>query len=408
MKKEKYNRTAINFFEWLIACFIVLNFRTVYTSWNRTATVVSLGTTAGIVLSGIAIFLVSKRRLLSRSNIFSVINMLIYLVAFLIIQESNRDKFLVIAIIIITFTILRVVCFEDVCMNILKKYAYIVVIVAVVSSVFWILASILKLIPSTNQIMIGWSNGKSITNYMYLYFETQQIPIKYFYHGVITRNSAIFVEAPMAAINFSLAFGILSLLDDGKNKKELIILGIAILTTVSTTGYIYILGIIMMKYILNQKNRFSKSLKYMAIPVVAILVGYVTYILLIEKYNTKSGSLRINDFMLLKETWNIHPYIGSGIGNVDVITSAMEFWRISQNLTGFANSITMIWINGGLYLSAIYIFSLIRGILDGVKYNKEYMTFVLGLIYLLVTTVAPYRFAILLCIVILLIRRGKC
>ena len=94
------------------------------------------------------------------------------------------------------------------------------VFIAVLSVIMWILCSLIKVIPPTGTIPFNWTavNGvySFIPTYGHIYFETQDINLPFI--GNIIRNTAVFTEAPMASLNFCIAF--LLKLNENSYKKD--------------------------------------------------------------------------------------------------------------------------------------------------------------------------------------------
>ena len=406
-KKQKINNVILEFCEWILALIIVLNFRTVLTAILSINSIVSIGSFIGILVCSCIILLIDSKKSIKKSEVYLIIFGGAYILFYGIIQGTNRVNYIMMAIILIDFLILLCLCKRNIGMEILEKYSYILVFVAGLSLFFWVFASLLKVIPNTGQTLINWGTLHYIPNYYNVYFETQKINLSLI-HQIVIRNTAIFVEAPMASMNFSIAYGVLLLLHRQKNTKKLIVLALAVASTLSTTGYIYVLVISVLKYIYTKKNGIGSIIKYVIIPVALVILSIVISTLLQQKSLERSSLLRQDDFRILLETWNIHPWIGSGINNLDVLYSVMPYWRIQQNLVGIANSITMVWINGGIYLMMIYVIPFIIGIVNSIK-NRNYkkLIFIVGFIYLFVITVSPYRYLTLLCLAIFLINRGE-
>lgn len=85
--------------------------------------------------------------------------------------------------------------------ELLLKYRNLMIFISAVSIVFWLLGSIFHLVHPSGVVQSVWTNTgnpKPVPNYFNLYFETQEL------YG-FARNTAIFTEAPMASLHFSIA-----------------------------------------------------------------------------------------------------------------------------------------------------------------------------------------------------------
>ena len=116
-----------------------------------------------------------------------------------------------------------------------KKVTNVVCGLSIISLIFFIMGSILDVIPY-KETVINWGGENIRKNYFYLHFDTQKTNI---FNREIIRNSGVFPEAPIYA--FILCVGVLySFLGKEKRFKRLIIEA-TIITTVSSTGIIFII-----------------------------------------------------------------------------------------------------------------------------------------------------------------------
>ncbi|TSO25683.1 O-antigen ligase family protein [Lactobacillus sp. LL6] len=280
---------------------------------------------------------------------------------------------------------------------ILDKYAKLMYIIAGISLIFWILGSILHIIHPTGIVFTGWTGNNRIVavpSYYNLYFETQTNAITMF--NGISRNSAIFLEAPMAALNFSIALLINIYESRYKNNKfSRVVLIIAILSTLSMTAYIFLLILFGIKTFYS-KNNFLGKYRVFILPVIIIIIGILGYIMLREKFtnNIASAGVRANDYTVGFRAWMSHPIIGIGISNYDDLKNYMDLWR--ANNTGFSNSIMDVLSGGGLYLTVMYLFAYIRGFIVSKKAHNTYrIVFVVMMFYLFITTFFTYTYILL-------------
>lgn len=396
------NSKIISTMEWIIATIIIINFNSVYSSMLSIRREIFYFDLIVLTLASLIILALSRKRYIRFREIFKLLVLVVYLAIYGLVQSYNRDLFLTMAYILVLFMSLNIFSGEtNILKKILIKYANLMVYIAAISLFFWIFGSILKIIPSIGRTSISWGGEHDIVNYYNIYFETQTSSLGNLLKTVIIRNTAIFTEAPMAALNFSIAFFVLTFFDKNTNKNKIIVLIIAIISTLSMTGYLFILGLLIVNYIYLEQNSFSKMFKFFTLPFISIGVLFVIKIFVLSKSTTISGKLRQDDYRILVESWNIHPWFGSGIYNHEFIFNFLPFWRQNQMLTGISNSVTLLWINGGLYLCMLYIFAFLAGIYNGIK-HKEYslLLFSLALIVLFITNVFPYEYMSLLCIVL--------
>ncbi|RVU70940.1 MULTISPECIES: O-antigen ligase family protein [Lactobacillus] len=239
-----------------------------------------------------------------------------------------------------------------------------------------------------------YGNYILVPSFHNIYFETQRVVFPFI--GEIIRNSAIFTEAPMASLNFSIAL-LVEILDRHSGRINKIVLVLAILSTFSTTGYIFI--VILFILIFFKKDAGINVYKLIiSIPVLVLFILVLVYLLKQKStYGVESTALRVDDFRAGILTWLQHPILGSGLSNTTFLVKNMGMWRTN---TGFSNSITEILAEGGVYLSYLYFYAFFKGLSNSIKNkNKEYSIFVIMTFYLFVTTIFTYQYILLFLLV---------
>lgn len=277
--------------------------------------------------------------------------------------------------------------------DILYTYENIIVIIAIISIVFWIFGSVLKIIPISGYAMFNWTDSgldKQINNYWGLYYETQWTFLQGY--GMLTRNTAIFTEAPMCSLHFSFALLIEAFLKEKLNFKKYVFFILAILTTFSTTGYLIVAITVFSRMIyIKNKVRMVQYLKILGIPL-SLISGLIASIILIQlKLDSGSGILRLDDFVAGYKAWMENPLFGSGFGNYDVLIRHMSFWR--QSKTGFSNSIMQVLAYGGIYFGIVYMIPFVVGIYNAIHWKQyRHCVFIGGILFMFVFTIIPFKF----------------
>lgn len=160
--------------------------------------------------------------------------------------------------------------------SLLFKFSSVMSLVALYSSILWLLCSIFQIIPMPQLVLNNWADIEFVPSFYYIYFETQA----HIFFGLdLVRNTAVFAEAPMFAICLFMSFAIEVLLKDKINKVHVFALAAGIISTTSTTAYIVTMLILLFKYINSTK---AKQLLFFLIPTI-ILLFFVFIILLQEK-----------------------------------------------------------------------------------------------------------------------------
>ena len=266
--------------------------------------------------------------------------------------------------------------FNDQLVDFLNTFVKIILIFAIVSLIFWVFGSILKVVHPTNIVINNWNGGLPTPSYFNLYFETQGI---HFFGTTIIRNSGIFAEAPMWSLMLSSAFIIQELFLENSIKR-LSLLTLTILTTVSTTG-IFVIGLLLIYRVLMLKKSLFKYVSLITIPIVIYALLQVWE----EKSDTISASIRFDDYLAGFLAWKENLFFGSGLVlGLKAIESNMNT-LIRTNL-GYSNSFFLILAQGGVILGIFYLYPVINVLIKkGV--SRDTKMFALIFIILLLTAI---------------------
>lgn len=266
--------------------------------------------------------------------------------------------------------------FNDQLFDFLNTFVKIILIFAIVSLIFWVFGSILKVVHPTNIVINNWNGGLPTPSYFNLYFETQGI---HFFGTTIIRNSGIFAEAPMWSLMLSSAFIIQELFLENSIKR-LSLLTLTILTTVSTTG-IFVIGLLLIYRVLMLKKSLFKYVSLITIPIVIYALLQVWE----EKSDSISASIRFDDYIAGFLAWRANFFFGSGLTlGLKAIESNMNT-LIRTNL-GYSNSLFVILAQGGVILGIFYLYPVISVLIKkGVSIDTK--MFALLFIILLFTAI---------------------
>ncbi|MCT3385399.1 hypothetical protein EFP33_01950 [Lactobacillus johnsonii] len=265
----------------------------------------------------------------------------------------------------------------------MTAYCNVVFIVAIVSLIFWIFGSNLHLLQPTGTFLSKWNeldDYQGVLSYYNLYFETQTL-------NQTIRNSAIFVEAPMASLTFSMAL-CLEVLYQNNTKFHIIkvlVLIMAIISTVSSTGYICLL--LTMGYLLltsKSSNIYLLIVKTTIIPIILVVGMILINYFLSQKLNSNSGFSRKRDYINSFIAWINYPFMGTGIdidGNF-LLPSGIKIGKF-----GYSNSFGRVLGENGIYILSLYLISIINSVYTSINTKdtkRLFLTFIL--IYLFITT----------------------
>lgn len=361
-----------------------------------------------LFISGMGIFFSSKVKFAKLNDAFLVILCLIlYFSVFLIFQKVGRlDALKNILALLIIVLVLRT-CYEDKNVRLLSIYSNMVTIIAIISLFFWIFGSVLKIISPTGTVLSTWTGQdmfKAVPSFYGIYFQPQMTIFTGWNIGNFARNSAIYVEAPIASLNFCLALGINLFLEENPSRVKAIILTLAILSTTSAMGFLILLLCLLGKILIsNSRARIISFFKIFMLPILVIFVILASIIIFNQKMSVNSGFLRIDDFLAGFKAWLIHPIFGAGIGNPQLIFNNMSLSRLTTNQLsqlGISNSAAIIFAEGGAYIGILYVFCFVRATIVFLKEKKyNYLLFCLIFFIVLCNNAIPFIYLTFLILV---------
>lgn len=398
MNRKKYlsivfNRQKINtFLQYVLVFLIVLESRSVYSRLlNSSSNRIII---AGIILSVLLIILFNLKLKIKRQNVFFLIFYYIFMSIFLLSDMGDyKINFVVIFLILlplffIMFCLYRV---TDI-VNISKIYVDIIFTISIVSLFFYVIGSLLKIIPTNVHILMDWGGIKEVAGYSYLHFNAQTTVL---FNETILRNTSIFVEGPMFALHLMFAM----VLSSNKNKNILnrysVIFCITTFSTLSITGILYCLFLLSYRYIVFNKTR----IKFILLPVVSMFVLIISTTLFMEKQTTRSYDIRNNDYNAGLQVFKKYPIFGSGFLNYDIVKKYMSDFRMYN--TGLSSSFIIILTQGGIYLTIFYLIPMVGNCIKLYTNKKTNMTlFQVMLLQLCLMFSSTYQYSSLMMILL--------
>lgn len=374
--------------EYALVVITILECNSIYTRTVNYNFHISLINNLVIILFSLFVILTFKKNNKYNFNvnfIFLILYVLIYFIT------DVRDSY---ARYIFNFMILLPVMylyFKENNLNIKSiatKCSKVVCFLAVLSLFFYFFGTLLSIIPYKS-ILVNWGGIRVRSSYFFLHFSTQTINL---FGNIIYRNTGVFTEAPMYAyiLNLGLISEIVFPTDKSLLKK--IIIFITILTTISTTGIIISIFILLFDYVFNKGHKSLKKIaKIFFLPIICIMSINVFSYLINEKSDTKSYSIRMDDFSSSISAWKENVFFGNGYSNSSVTESYMSD-EFRDGLTGQSSAYGRIVSEGGLYLLYIYLFPLIKLTYNGFK-SKNKICGIIGIsfIFILLNTNIPYQ-----------------
>lgn len=275
-------------------------------------------------------------------------------------------------------------------LNIIKN---LIVFLSVVSLFFYLFGSLLGIIKENCIIYSTWSSNPSYNGYYFLHFNTQKESI---YNILFIRNSGIFNEAPMFSLVLTIGLGIELFLNNEKTRfKRIFIFILTIFTTLSTTGIVISMLMVLSSFIIIKSNKsYKQFLKIILIPILLVFAYNFASYLLNNKIGGHSYNIRIDDFKAAYKAWCDNPIFGVGLSNKNKLLQYISSFR--KYNTGFSNSILTLLAEGGIYLFLIYFIPYVRILFSTFKNNKKLNLFLLFYLLLFISTIFTYTpFALL-------------
>ena len=243
----------------------------------------------------------------------------------------------------------------------IRYFTEIIYILAAISLILFFLGDVLKIVSPSGQIMLNWGRNEPIPSYFGVYFHPSG------YKGTIIhwKNSAIFAEAPiwsaLLAADISLE---VFYLHRRINSARIILLYFTILTTLSTTAYIFCLlsafGIV---YVYYEKIKSHPIIKLLFI-ILPIIVGCIVAVAVVRILIDKSGKgisflLRLDDLMIGVKTLIAHPVFGVGFGEDSYRLTYASAERFTiDGAQGQSSDFAALLASGGLYFIIVYLFGM--------------------------------------------------
>lgn len=345
------HQILVNVLEYLVMFFVILDFNTAYKEYEP------LDSYLVYASVGITMML-----LVLRSNSFKIEGILVIyyigsLLPLLNVFPGTEKQYIklfwgLLPVFILYLSSLgrigfnQIVCF-------LLKYSNIMVLLALVSLVYWIFGSNLEIIQPTMYIPNSWKgNGVDlIPTYHLLYFETQETS---FMGYDIVRNSGIFNEGPMHNMALCTALSMELFLRPIKSVWRIVILSVTILTTFTTTGILF-LGLMAAWVIFKFFSHRGRILLIAILPVLAIVMMIFSNLVIEDKESSKgeeSVKVRVLDIETCIEIGLENPILGQGLFTQKLGENQGGFY-------GFSNSLFTLFADGGFYTVFLYIAALV-------------------------------------------------
>lgn len=374
-----------NILQYLLAFFIIIECNSIYGYFIKPSIKGGIIFMLFFILVIFNIFKTQKNlKILLRIFISIFIWELIALILLQLADEKIVFSFKYILVVPLVFFYFANTKYSQV-LQFLSKFSNIMVILTIISIIMWVLCSVLGIIKPIGVVPIEWGDLNFFKSYYYLYFETQKFDFGNF--GDLVRNTGVFVEAPMFNFCLCVALGIELFLNITKsNKFNKFILIIGILTTISTTGQIYLIFVFFIKcFLLNNNGTLKKvGISFVFIPIGIAISFFALQIIMSEKakggsYEDRKSNIESNIYQ-----WNKSPFLGNGYATARQENNSNSFFLLLQE--------------GGILMISFYVFGLLLMPLYKSLKTKNYNYFVFfGLMfYLFCITIVLYNYFLIL------------
>lgn len=400
MKKARSKHMLEEILDYIFAILLIISCGSVYDNLTNVSLYIS---EIFLIILFFRVFYIIIKNLKDKNRIkkcliFSAIYIIyqaIYITYHLIAHSATGNIIVYIAKMIFTFLLLF--CFYTFCKDnkfekILSKFSKLVVIISSISLFFFIFGSTLDWIKPTNSVNLTFGKTRDVKSYCMIYFEPQATIVANRY---VTRNCAIFSEAPMFSVVLLISLAYELFINKNKNILNKVILYLTIISTLSTTGIVVavILSVIKILEIFKLKVKHNKYLNiiYILIIVICIIVGISA---IKDKLNSPSFTIRMDDYIAGIKAWNDHKILGNGYQNFD---SVEKYMLTNRNaVSGQSNSLTNILAEGGIWNFAIYLIPFIYLTIIFIKEKKyKEIAFLITLLLIFSTSIITYTILII-------------
>lgn len=267
------------------------------------------------------------------------------------------------------------------------KFSNVVVIICLVSLIFYVTGSLLRIVPATGITRYKWTWDFQCKNWFNLYYEA--------YYGNTSmvsflprKNTGLYTEPPMFVIMICMAMaGELSFVKMPR-KKYIIIFIITIFSTMSTTGLLFlIMSIVILIFNAGQGKR-SSVIKIMVFPLIILITFFVLAEIMNQKMGTMTGensvNIRMDHLLTSFRLWAENPIFGIGYGQSNMFEQSSSYQQ------GASVGLPLLLAYSGICGFSVYLIPFIRALFIGLKSNHKYLYFVLGSFLLLLLTSVNY------------------
>lgn len=293
--------------------------------------------------------------------------------------------------------------------KLLYRMENVILIFCAMSLFFWVFGTWLGILKPNTSVTINWGGIHTYKGYWGVHYNIQHDGT---FGASYYRNSGIFTEAPMLNLWTNIALAIELFLKSHPSKPKVVLYCVVVGTALSTTGILFIMICVGLKFLLLYKN--GKALKRLAIIGVALLVipvGIVVGVKIMQmKMTTFSYTTRMSAYFDSIGLWFRYPLFGGGYWNVRAVVPYVNYTEVS-----FSNTIVAVLVFGGLWIAVLFYIPHILCMLPRFTKDKEISCFCICLFFLCCTVSYSGRYLAVVVIAIEMaflaesrIRNSKC
>lgn len=401
-KVSKDNSIKINKFSkvlaYIFATSIILESNSIYSQISGYYRYIRLFLIILAAISALLLIINSNGRLKINKTTFLYIGyVLLSSILLLINTDNNTGQMIIISIFIFMvpiFSLLLKNINKTLFGYILNCFVNVTVVLCTISLFIWFLSSVIGILRPNITIQTLWGNINNFKGYYYIHFDTQDV---WWITGKsLIRNTGIFAEGPMYAVIIVIAQVFHNLISKEESKKHIIktiILAVTMVTTMSATGIICTMIILLLANRDRILTLFGKKNKYVLVVLGAILIIIVSPILLGlagSKGKTGSAKHRSADISNGIRVFSESPFIGKGINHERPKESN------PNDGYGYSNAIIPIITDGGIVLLAIYILPILCLSLSKKREWRKDCYIIIIYLLILCTTQITYRLSLIM------------
>ena len=239
--------------------------------------------------------------------------------------------------------------------DLLYKLGDIVCALTVFSLICFIFGTCLGVLPGGHTIEYFFANDdRSCTTYFHLYYAAQTMLM---FGRDFVRNCGIFAEAPGFAVFLVIALSTEMFLREKPRLWRCVVYYAAAITTFSTKAILLVLLVLGLKYVITRPGQVTAyRMKAVILPAGALLLAAVAMVLLIDKQNTDSFFIRLDDLFASAKAFATSPLFGTGYYNDQSIIDCFNYARPNE---GLSMGVAVLLAQGGLFLLTFYILAMV-------------------------------------------------